>query len=138
MAKVIKIGVGYGNPVPIFNLKRIKRADEQAFLADHADVKGCETDEEKERKQFETCVDAIANWSEDRKPTKSIANPEKKPGDDLPDTIEVPFFEGESSAAADVHRIFREAEEEGDDIFRSADLLIYHYRLQLQPDVLFP
>jgi hypothetical protein len=137
MQKVIKIGVGYSSPVPIFNLGRIKKADENAFLAEHAGVKGKLTPEEKERKQYELCVDHLAKWSVER-PTKKIENPDKKPGDDLPEIIEVPFFDDpEATAADDVRRIFQEAEDREEDIVRSADLVIYHYRLQLQPEVVF-
>lgn len=138
MAKIISIGAGYSDPVPIFHLKRIKKRDENEFLAEHANLKGKESTDEKDRHQHETCVEAIANWSEDRRPTKKVPNPDKRPGDDLPEFVEVPFFDGDSSAADDVRRIFSEAEEAGDDVFRSSDLVIYHYRLQLQPDVLFP
>lgn len=124
----IRVGVGYVDPMPIFVLRRVRKFEEQEFLAKHADKKGTLTPQQKEDFEQEVCITYLIKWS-DKVPQRLEIQDGKE--------IEVPYYDDSVDIDKDVRRIFKEMADADSDVYRAVDALLYQYRTELTPNVLF-
>lgn len=120
----ICIGIGYGEDIAVFTLKRITTAEEAAFQAQFADIRDV-AEPEKSSREFAALVDALAEWS--TLPPRKYDAVKKAPGEPI-------IGDTSKSIAEAVKEVLRV---EGQDNHRIAEMAIAAYRSQLEPKVLF-